>query len=139
MRYCLVVVENRYVHAGWNVSGGRGGPPQVDAALDRILINLVQLTGGKVEMVESRDVLLQLRDAAGADEDRGHARIAERPGERHLGELLAAPFRDACQGAHVSQVGFAEHVLFERGVLPSSGVLRDAVDVAVGQQTLGER
>ena len=42
----------------------------------------------EVEAVDRADVLLELGDAACADERRGDARVAQRPGERHLGERL---------------------------------------------------
>ena len=70
-------------------------PPQVDAALDRVLVDLGQLLGREVQPVERRDVLLELRDAARADDQRGHPLVAQRPGEGHLRERLAPALRDA--------------------------------------------
>jgi hypothetical protein len=41
-------------------------------------------------LVGRGEVLLQLRHAARADEHRGHPRVAQRPGQRQLGQALAA-------------------------------------------------
>src|SRR5688572_32337955 len=63
--------------------------PDVDVTLRRVAVDLGELLVREVEVVERRDVLLELRDAARADQGRRHAWIAERPGQRHLGEGLA--------------------------------------------------
>jgi hypothetical protein len=46
--------------------------PEVDAALDRVRVDLGQLVAVEVQPVEGCDVLLQLRDAARTDHERGH-------------------------------------------------------------------
>ena len=48
-----------------------------------------ELVVGEAEAVERRDVVLELRDARGADQRRGDALVAQHPGERHLRERLA--------------------------------------------------
>ena len=53
----------------------------------------------EVQLVERGQVLLELGNARRADERRGHARVAKRPGERHLREGLAPGSRDLVQRA----------------------------------------
>src|SRR6185436_8392694 len=64
--------------------------PEIDAALRRVPVDCGQLLFREVPLVEGGQVLLELGDARGPDERRGHARVAKRPGERHLSESLAA-------------------------------------------------
>src|SRR5690348_8902167 len=45
-----------------------GGGPQVDAAFDRIAVDLGQLLGAELQMLQCSDVLLELRDAARTDQ-----------------------------------------------------------------------
>ena len=93
----------------------------------------------EVEAVERGDVVLELRHAARADQRRGHARVAQRPGQRHLRERLAA-LRAIASSARIfasawslSRSGESEPSRLAR----ESG--RDAVEVAVGEHALGER
>jgi hypothetical protein len=48
--------------------GGGGGAPQIDSALDRVAVDICELIGGEIELVERCDVLLELRDAARTDQ-----------------------------------------------------------------------
>src|SRR5687768_10370220 len=70
-------------------SGGAGGLPEVDPAVDGVLVDGPQLVVVEREVVQRRDVLLQLVHAARPDQHGGHARVAQRPGEGHLREALA--------------------------------------------------
>ena len=71
----------------------RGARPEVDVRLGGVAVDLLELVGGEVELVERRDVRLQLLDAARADQRGGDARVAQDPGDRQLRERLAAPLR----------------------------------------------
>ena len=74
----------------------------------RVAVDLGQLVVGEVEAVERGDVVLELGDARGADERRGHTRVAKRPRERQLSQRLPAPLGDLVQGADP-----LEHILRE--------------------------
>ena len=63
------------------------------------------------------EVLLQLGDAAGADEHRGHPLIPQRPGQRELGQGLAPGRGDLGQRADVNQGPFGNLVGRKRAVL----------------------
>src|SRR5439155_5599520 len=80
-----------------------GGGPDVDPAVGRVAVDLFELGGRELEPVQGGDVLLQLGDAAGPHQRRGHDRVAQRPCDRHLGQRLAAPFRDLVQGADLAR------------------------------------
>src|SRR3954453_23416985 len=114
--------------------------PEVDAGVDGVLVDLAQLVVGEVELVERGDVLLELLHAARADERRRHARVAQCPRERHLGERLAALLRHRVQRAHVGQRLLGEQVGRQRAVLlRRARVRRDAVEVLRREHPLGER
>src|SRR4051812_7337462 len=73
--------------------------PDVDAGFSCVLVDLCEFVFREVELVESCDVLFQLADAAGSDEGGRHPLVAQGPGQRHLGERLAAALRDVVQRA----------------------------------------
>ena len=99
-----------------------------------------QLVVGEGEAVERCEVLLELGDARGADEGRGDAGVAERPGERHLGERLAAGFGDLVQGADLAERLIVEEVGRERALPARPRAFRHlAGEVAAGEHPLGER
>ena len=54
---------------GWCSGGGRGAP-QVDVAVDGVAVNIGELIGSKLGLVESSDILFELGHAAGADQHR---------------------------------------------------------------------
>ena len=70
----------------------------------------------EVAAVERADIGLELRDAARADERRGHARIAQRPGQRHLRERLPASPRDRVERADLLERLLAEQIGRERAL-----------------------
>jgi hypothetical protein len=55
-----------------------------------VAVDLGELFLREIELVEGSDVRLELLDARRPDERRRHARISERPSERHLRERLSA-------------------------------------------------
>src|SRR5689334_7996363 len=64
--------------------------PQVDPGVDGVLVDRAQLVVGEGEVVERLRAVLDLLGTAGADQDRGDRRVAQRPRQRHLGEALPA-------------------------------------------------
>src|SRR5690349_21502305 len=67
-----------------------------EAAVDRR-----QLVGREVEPFEGAEVLLELLDAARADDGGGDPGVAQRPRQRHLGERLATFARDDVEQLHL--------------------------------------
>ncbi len=94
---------------------------------------------GEVKVLDRRDVLLELRDAAGADQRRGDARIAQRPGDRELSERLPTACGDLVQRPDPGDVLVGDQALAEGLPDAHPRVLRHAVQVAVSQQALPER
>src|SRR5439155_9323585 len=94
-------------------SGSGGGAPQVDAALDGVAVNVGELIVDEIEVVEGSDVLLELGDAAGADQHGSDALVAQGPGDGHLGEGLGSPQGDVVEGSDAGEVVVAEHVTGE--------------------------
>ncbi len=82
--------------------GGAGSgdptPPEARRWSAEVLLDLGQLVGGEVEVVQRGDVRLQLLDAARPDDQAGHPRVTQRPGQRELGQRLAAPLGDRAEG-----------------------------------------
>jgi hypothetical protein len=115
------------------------GLPEVDAGVDGVLVDLAQLVVGEVQALERAERVVELGDARGADQRRGHARVAQDPGDRHLRERLAAPLGDLVERAHVLEALLGEHVLAEEDALGGARVLRHPVEVARGEHALGER
>src|SRR4051794_755316 len=56
--------------------------PDVDARVDRVLVDGGELVGGEGQVVQGAEILVELVDAAGPDEDRRHPVVAQRPGQR---------------------------------------------------------
>src|ERR1700733_7346216 len=116
----------------------RGGP-EGDAAVNRDLVDLLELARVEVQAIERRHVLLELGHRARAEQRRGDPRVAEHPGDRHLGQRLPAPLRDFIELPHAGEVLVADHLLGHVVAPAQPRVLGHAVQVAVGQQALGER
>src|SRR4051812_34523911 len=72
--------------------------PEVDATVGRVPIDLCKLVVRELEIVERRDVRLELLEAADAHEGGRDALVAQRPCERQLRERLSALLRDLVQG-----------------------------------------
>ena len=77
--------------------------PEVDPTFGGVPVDVFQLFGRKLELIECADVLLQLCHAAGPDERRRDAWIAQSPGERHLRQRLAAPDGDLIEGPYLAR------------------------------------
>ena len=75
----------------------------------------------------------------GADDRRGHPGVAQRPRQRHLGQLLAAGLRDLVEGPDVPQHVLLQVRGLQRAAPGRAGVRRHAVEVAVGEQPLRQR
>jgi len=63
--------------------------PEVHPALLGLAIDRLQLLGGEVQLAQHLQIVPDLLRPAGADDDAGHAGVAQHPGERHLGQGLA--------------------------------------------------
>src|SRR5438105_4903504 len=115
------------------------GRPEVDVGFGGVAIDLLQLLGAEVETLERSEVLLQLRDARGADERRRHPRVAQRPRERHLPQALAAPRRDLVQRPDLRQRLLGQKARRERAVTARPPPLRAPIEVLARQHPLRER
>ena len=74
----------------------------------------VQLVGAEVQAVQRAQVVVELRDAARADQHRGDPAVAQRPGQRHLGQRLAAVGGQLVERADVGEGLLGEQVRRER-------------------------
>ena len=93
-----------------------------------------------IDPVRRQTVLrLQLLQAADPDERGGHARIAQRPGERQLREGLPALLRDSVQRPDLLHRRVGDQLRRERAVPARPRALGNAVEVLVGQHPLRER
>ena len=112
--------------------------PEVHAGVDGVLVDLGQLVVGQRREVERVEVGVELLDRRGPDHGRGDPRVAQRPLEGELRELLPAPLGDLVQRPDA-----VEHLLVEPGdggaLARGPRVLGDALEVAVGQQPLRQR
>src|ERR1035437_2633653 len=115
------------------------GPEAYPWISRRQFVDLSELLRGETRVVESGYVVLELADAGTADQGRGDARVAERPGERHLRQRLPASTGDLVQPADPSQVRIAQHVPAERAVPGGSRTARNPVEIAVREEALCER
>ena len=92
-----------------------------------------------MQVLKSGDVLLDLFDAAGADEGARYGGIAENPGEGHLRERLAALAGHFLKRAGFRDVGFVHLAGLEKAVrLGGAGIGGDAIEIAIGEQALGK-
>ena len=85
------------------------------------------------------DGVLELRDAGGADQRRGHAGVAEDPGDRELGQRLAPPLRDLVERAHAREVLGRDQLSGEVQPAAHARVLGHAVEILVREHALGQR
>src|SRR6266446_8443515 len=108
--------------------------PEVDPTFGGVPIDLFQLAGRKLDLFERADVLLQLNHAAGPNQRRRDARIAQGPSQRHLRQRLAAPAGDLMEGPHLRQDLFRQQIGRKRTRMAGSRAGRDASEISVGQQ-----
>ena len=102
-------------------------------------VDLSQLLARERRCLRGVQAVVQLRDRAGADQRRRHARVAKHPRQRHLRERLAAPLGDGVQRADAAEVAIVQELGFERAAEPGPRPLRHAAEVLVGQQPLRQR
>src|SRR5918993_2027746 len=114
-----------------------GALPEVDVALDRVPVDLGELVVVEVEPLERAQAVVELLDAAGADEHGRDAVVAQRPGQRELRQRLAAPLRHLVERPDAGQVVLGELLLRQRAAPRHPRSLGDPAEVAVGEQALG--
>src|SRR5918993_1273181 len=114
-----------------------GALPEVDVALDRVSVDLGELVVVEVEPLERAQAVVELLDAAGADEHGRDAVVAQRPGQRELRQRLAAPLRHLVERPDAGQVVLGELLLRQRAAPRHPRSLGDPAEVAVGEQALG--
>src|ERR1700733_8742185 len=116
----------------------RGLPPDVDAALDCVAVDLLKFVWAERQIVERLDAVRDLLGAARADQGRGHALVSQRPGQRHLRQRLATPLGDGVELTGALNVLGGEHRLFEKAIFRGAAAGRDAGQIFVGEQALRE-
>ena len=100
----------------------------------------LQLFGGKGGVVQRLDVVQDLLRAGCTDQHTGHLPVLQDPGQRHLGQGLAAGGSDLVQGTDLRQLFLGEGAFLQEpavGAHPAVG--RDAVQIPVGEQALCQR
>src|SRR6266853_2111087 len=112
--------------------------PEVVPALSRVPVDVFQIAGRKLELLERADVLLQLIYAAGPDQRRRDAGVAQGPGQRHLRQRLTAPAGDLMEAPHLRQGLFRQEIGRKRTGMAGSRAGRDTSKVSVGEQALRE-
>src|SRR5450759_2825960 len=85
-------------------SAGARGCPDVDLALLRVALDLLELGGLEIEPLEGGDVLLELLHAARPDEGGGDPGITQDPCDGELGQRLPASARDLVERPHPLEV-----------------------------------
>ena len=105
--------------------------PLVDARLHRLLVDLGQFVGGEIEPLDRGDVVLELGDAARADQGRGDPLVPQHPGEGQLGEALTASLGDLVQRADPGQGLLGDRVPVQRLALGGPRVGRHSVEVPI--------
>src|SRR5258707_4864257 len=112
------------------------GAPDVDARLYRVLVDGGDLLRSELRLAGGGEVLLQLRDAAGADQRRGDPLIAQHPRDRHLCDGLAARGGDLAEVADVGE-GLVAELVTGQGVVPGGPrPPRDTTEVLARQHPL---
>jgi hypothetical protein len=127
------------VRARRSVLRRAGAGPEVDVGVGGVPVDLCQLVGSEVEAIERGDVVLELGNAARANHQRGHPRVAQGPDEGQLGEALAASRRDLVEGADPCQTVFGQHVAAHSAAGRNPRSSGHAVQVAIREQALCQR
>ena len=142
------VVEHNLCHAAIRAEQkGREQPkyvahPRLAAragAVHRVRLDCRDLVGSQRFEVERGNVVLELGDARGANEGRRHLGHPQYPRERELREALAPSIRNRGEGAGPLKVRVVDRVRGDPAALGGARVGRDAREIAVGEQALGER
>src|SRR5208283_3058343 len=74
--------------------------PEIDAAVDGIAVDLGEFVSREVGILQSRYGISNLFWAASPYQRRGDSLAPEHPGQRHLGQRLAAPIGDGVELAN---------------------------------------
>ena len=82
--------------------------------------------------------VVELGDAAGADQGRSHPRIPQHPRDRHLGQGLAAGFGEVAESLDAPEVLLGHEVGREGAVLGRARRFGDARQVLVREQALSQ-
>ena len=88
--------------------------PQVDPGLDRVLVDPGQLVVGQVGELQRVQVGVELLHRRGADDRRGHPRVAEHPLQRQLRQRLTPLVRDLVEAADPGHGLVGERLLRHR-------------------------
>ena len=92
------------------------------------------------QVAEGGNVLLNLFHAAGADQCRGDPPIAEHPRQSHLRQRLPALLGQLVQSPDLGELAFVDVAFFQKAVrLRCAGIRRDALQIAIGKQSLCQR
>src|SRR5439155_77369 len=113
--------------------------PQIDSTLDGEAVDLGKLGGLERELVERREIVVELCDRARANQRRCHPRVAQRPSDRHLSQRLPSTPGDVAESAGVGQIGGGQQFTAERALPRRPRVGRDAVQGAIGHKSLRQR
>ena len=106
----------------------------------RNLVDQLELLVAEVGVLQRADVVENLLRLGGSGQHGGHLAVVQQPCQAHLGQRLAAGGSDFVQGAYLCQLFLGNDALLqETAIGTDAAVLRDAVEVAVGQQTLRQR
>ena len=79
-----------------------------------------------------------MRHRTRSDQGRGHARIAQHPGDGHLRQSLATTFGDGVQRLDAAQIVLRQQALIEGAGLGGTGIGRHAFQILRAQQALGQ-
>src|SRR5699024_9843609 len=90
-----------------------GVSPDVDTGGDGGLVARRPVLLAQRLGVEGRDIVLELLNPAGADDQGRHAFVAQCPGQRHLRQRLTASTRDVIEAADAREVVLAEEAVSE--------------------------
>ncbi len=96
-------------------------------------------SGVNDQIVERLDAVGDLLRAARANERRCHALVSERPGQRHLGERLAAPPRDRVELARALEIVGRQHGLLKETIFSGAAANGHARQIFVSQHALRQR
>jgi hypothetical protein len=88
--------------------------PTINSRFNRVPINLSQLVGTEFEAPDRCHIVLELLDAARPDQRRGHPRVAQHPGQSHLGQRLAASLRNLVQRPNARKILVGDRIWIQR-------------------------
>ena len=98
--------------------------------------NLLQFLGTERSGIQCFQVLLQLTNGASTDDDTGDVFVLQDPAQGHFGQGLSTAKGDVVQRMDLLESRFGECFLLEVSAMGDSGIVRDTVQVSVGEQSL---